>query len=400
MPQRATAEPPFSSSELPLASQQASFAARQERKRRRKLSRHHYTDAELRKIMDETWIHGNEYGTIKGNPEFIAQYVDDPVLSDDQKATLLARRMAVNLSERLFSQLGQCFPQHSTRIPPLPSVRFDDLMDCQPEALVPIAVKSGEPLFENSTNAIGELTAYGTLGAILTIESPNHLKHVGMTVGHVLGDCGNSVRMGPRDGTDQLKLKAFPGCERLLGSPYFRSQWLLPRACLDEICLLSIPICPSIMNLNCVIPNLDCRKISAISPTIKIEEGIVSPGTPLLQSVRKLQYWVNHQGFLMVFKNGATTGTTCGKLIEVEEKPNGKEQPCRRNLTFTFSDETDVYVLRIKWLSPEQPFAEAGDSGSLVYAKANGHIIPLEIHWGSQEDIKHRIFTTQLVVGI
>lgn len=86
-------------------------------------------------------------------------------------------------------------------------------MDFKPEAQ-PIVVQSGEPLFENSSAAIGELTPYGTLGSILTVESGNNFKHVSMTVGHIVEDFGNSVRMGPRGGTEQLILNAIPGCER------------------------------------------------------------------------------------------------------------------------------------------------------------------------------------------
>lgn len=70
----------------------------------------------------------------------------------------------------------------------------------------------------------------------------------------------------------------------------------------------------------------------------------------------------------------------------MEEKLHGKGQLCT-NLTYSPSDDTEVYLLRVKWLSPDQPFAEDGDSGSLVYAKANGHIIPLGIHGGSKGDV-------------
>lgn len=41
------------------------------------------------------------------------------------------------------------------------------------------------------------------------------------------------------------------------------------------------------------------------------------------------------------------------------------------------------YYLCIKWLSRGQPFADDGDSGSLVFAKFNGKIVPLGLHHGS-----------------
>lgn len=91
---------------LPLTRAEALSAARQERKRRRKLTRHIYTDAELREIMDQTWIQGEGYGAIRGNPEFVAKYVNDPILTPEEKAALLARRVAVNLIQRLNTQPG------------------------------------------------------------------------------------------------------------------------------------------------------------------------------------------------------------------------------------------------------------------------------------------------------
>ena len=112
----------------------------------------------------------------------------------------------------------------------------------------------------------------------------------------------------------------------------------------------------------------------------------------------KLQRWVQSQGYLEVFKDGAKSGTTSGRLIRVEEIAYGHRQLSVTALIDSFSsssssssdvdqDDTTVYLLRVKWLSPSQPFAEDGDSGSLVYAKANGHIIPLGIHAGSIGDL-------------
>ena len=156
---------------------------------------------------------------------------------------------------------------------PHPLIAFEQVfshpMDFKLEAEAATVVQSGEPLFQNSSTADSERTPFGTLGSILTVERDNKFTHAGITVGHVVGDFGRSVRMRPLGGNGQLMLSTLPGCERYLGKPGFRAKWRLPRPCLDEICLLDIPTCPSTVNLKCVRPNLDCRQISALSPSIE-----------------------------------------------------------------------------------------------------------------------------------
>jgi len=227
------------------------------------------------------------------------------------------------------------------------------------------------------------------------------------------------------------------GCERFLGRPAFRRQWSLARPGLDEICLLEIPQASEQFVLTCLIKNLDCNKISSISPEITSYSN--SPGTPTLEDVASLQIWLHDHGPLEVFKNGAKTGETSGWLFELEEIFEGQGQPSihlrgnpgrpRDSGSFSdnsgslsessgplsensgsfsensgsisdnsgslsensaasiFYDNTPIWILLVKWLSPEVPFAESGDSGSLVFARVDGCIVPLGIHYGSKGDV-------------
>ncbi len=86
---------------------------------------------------------------------------------------------------------------------------------------------------------------------------------------------------------------------------------------------------------------------------------------------------------------------TVGKLVRVEQIFDGlaqipisvRNRPVSSTDSSSLSeydqDATDVYILHVKWLSPDQPFAESGDSGSLVFAKVDSHVVPLGIHYGS-----------------
>ena len=265
-------------------------------------------------------------------------------------------------------------------------------------------IESGEQLFRNCSAIDSLQIPFGTLGAILTIEKEGRFTHAGLTVGHIIGDdddySADSAKMGSTGVNGQLTLTTWPGCERFLGTPGFRRKWPHPRKALDEICLLQIPTFPptmlSVFDIKCVRNNLDCRQISTICPLV--EQEITHPGIPLLKDVAPFGQWIRQQGGLEVFKDGAKTGLTCGKLINLREIMDWKGQLSTTALRSSDpgsesfgdegdKDETPIWVLEIKWVSPSQPFAEEGDSGSLVYAKANDCIVPLGIHSGSKRDV-------------
>lgn len=181
-------------------------------------------------------------------------------------------------------------------------------------------------------------------------------------------------------------------------APAFRRKWPLARPALDEICLLEIPQASDQFVLSCLINDLDCHKISYISPDTTSDSE--SRGIPTLADVSSFQSWLRISGPLQVFKNGAKTGETAGWLVELEEVMDGLGQLpihfLRRSMSFSDTssssteidqDDTRVYTLNVKWLSPEMPFAEPGDSGSLVFTRVGNRVVPLGIHVGSIGDV-------------
>lgn len=152
--------------------------------------------------------------------------------------------------------------------------------------------------------------------------------------------------------------------------PSYR-QGLPRRDCMDEICLIDAHCLPQnqLQFLHFSDP-IDCN--SLYSP--EDEDPLAAAENPAhfeepeyLHSLRKFVP-------LEVFKHGAKTGFTEGKLRFIEKLDD---------------DEVPGYMLLIEWISPSEPFAEDGDSGSLVFAKHNGKIVPLGIHYGSEEGVSH-----------
>ena len=241
-----------------------------------------------------------------------------------------------------------------------------------------------------------------------------------LTAGHVLDEAGaDSVYVETSaDGSRQRQLNPVKGCERFLGRPRFRLRWTHPRPCLDEICLLELPVGEDYRTL-CKFPlDVDFR---AIFPPVIAE--YTSSKDPLDIDPIELQRWVVTNGPVLVHKLGSTTGLTHGKLVRIEEDFNWYNQPLASALSasssisassalssstssapsasfsptssassvsstsdFSFPgerDETRAFILHVEWLSPDLPFALPGDSGSLIFTIVNGKTVPLGIHIGS-----------------
>lgn len=196
-------------------------------------------------------------------------------------------------------------------------------------------------------------------------------------------------------------MAAVAKCKRTYGRPAFRHQWPLPRPALDEICLLEVPPPSDRISVSCVIKDLDYTKISFIYPmSPDTENDPDSAWRPKLGDAETLQNWLTANGPIRVYKIGATTGETAEMLVRIEEDLKEKEQlpistlnnpssPYSTSYSSSSSsapdqDDTPVFILHVRGLSPEQPFAEPGDSGSLVFAKVEEHILPLGIHAGSR----------------
>ena len=90
---------------------------------------------------------------------------------------------------------------------------------------------------------------------------------------------------------------------------------------------------------------------------------------------------------VVVRKLGAMTGLTEGHLLQVcDSIPYTPGKPAE-----------DPYYGVIAWIDERSPFAEDGDSGSLVYIPSGPHMIPIGIHKGSEGSISYCLLLDRVV---
>lgn len=195
---------------------------------------------------------------------------------------------------------------------------------------------------------LDEVFSFGTVGFISILD--NH-RHVILTAGHIV-DRAASIQIQDEANGNTYELQTVPQFTRTLGVPCFRvgKPDVSSRDSLNEMCLLGTAGIPRDM-LQCSFPSVDCNRFCPADDTIEDCELIARD--PELGNVDKLRRLVNNGRHLTFYKCGAATGLTAGTLFGIDR----------------YDGEVKTYKLKIRWHSPDDPFAIGGDSGSLVWAK-------------------------------
>ena len=247
----------------------------------------------------------------------------------------------------------------------LPNVTFieEPPLQIHPEGSVQAGCKITVP--ENTVLRLGETFSSGTLGFVGTMENLGPTRHVLITVGHVVDEAAKiSVHTAdnniyPTEFVDQF--------ERFLGVPTFRIDKpdVPGPVSLNQICFLESP---AIAELRCVFQSTDCCGLGIQDDAGQDDDPSLVARGPIFADMRKLEGLVRKNDGITVYKLGNASGLTTGILSDVQ-KPD---------------DDLSVFRLKIKWVSPGDPFAVSGDSGSLIWAKDRATIIPLGLHCGSK----------------
>jgi len=115
----------------------------------------------------------------------------------------------------------------------------------------------------------------------------------------------------------------------------------------------------------------------------------LSPHTLSLEHLNELLLL---EGGLPVRKHGAATGITSGRLVELHRNAEADDQlpvmpdalnPRRKVTQVTLEADRSVFLGTVEWESAGDPFADCGDSGSLVWAELDGAKVPIGLHIGS-----------------
>jgi hypothetical protein len=234
--------------------------------------------------------------------------------------------------------------------------------------------KSFNGLFENYS---------GTLGIIMKSESSSGEEtYVALTAGHILPEYGEDrvyVQSPRNPGRPMIQLKIPQSCRRNSGDALATD----PNTVLDEDirqeCAFLVIKRLDLKHFSLGIYQLSCHHLSDKDPD---DNRFDRDHDPISTDERCRRNFIEQKmvsGNLRVYKNGATTGPTQGylaKILDLDSIPEELGPPDNDLL------DDNEWLGIVKWTHPNEPFGRPGDSGSLVYAKEDGKMIPLGIHLG------------------
>lgn len=254
----------------------------------------------------------------------------------------------------------------------LPNVTYVDEppVDIRPDRCVRTGCKISIP--EVVSLRLDEDFSFGTLGFVGTLENLGPQRHVLVTAGHVVDDALSVLIHGTDEKT--YNTEVVMQFKRFLGVPQFRlgEQDVPGPVSLNQICLLEQQGIPSEI-LQCTFLPIDCCRLSM--PDDIVDDPLLMSRAPIFSDMSKLCNFIRKGYGIRVHKYGAGSGLTNGTLSDIQ-------QPVFK---------LPVYLLIIKWDSPEEQFAVGGDSGSLTWAKDEETIIPLGLHCGSAGTISYSL---------
>ncbi|QSS65621.1 hypothetical protein I7I51_06467 [Histoplasma capsulatum] len=324
--------------------------------------------------------------------QFARRYVKQSFLTDEEASRVLWRKTedlvlfhmrhtsvyasTFTLSTDGHGVLELWWREKEPKIPPVllgcPGIALREVYEHPAKDIIPDChnadfLKPGSKLVSLSGPIYRNPAPFGTLGCLLTVERDEAKQHVIVTAGHVLDDDGDKIHAEDIANDSFVVLKTVPKFERTLGYPGFRRSSQRNR-CLDEICFLEVPESISAGQLPCCLGDVDCIGLPlSEDPSVpSLFPGDLDPEV--------LRLWVASSDSVRVFKNGSGTGRTTGKLVLISKVRT--DDPSL--------DQTTAYQMQVKWTDLAIPFAEGGDSGSLVFATDGTKIIPLGIHFGSR----------------
>lgn len=127
-----------------------------------------------------------------------------------------------------------------------------------------LGIKPGGKFFSEPNPVNPDAENFGTLGFIITLDTGLETKYTIGTVGHVLGNTGNTLSINIHGNLETLTITN--QFERIGGIPMARSRWRIDRPALDEICLLDIPHHIADVPLHCILGDVNCHAIVGLSP--------------------------------------------------------------------------------------------------------------------------------------
>jgi hypothetical protein len=195
-------------------------------------------------------------------------------------------------------------------------------------------------------------------------------QHYAVTIGHVLQD-GTTQAILANDNDQQVVSIPFP-FQRLNSKPQFLRYAEMPEQLSEVGCLLVPPGTP----VACSITSIDCgglyelvgekRKSYYPKDLDKRYHRMLDPEH--ISEISSTKLLVQKMGNKTGLTEGYLTGA-CPTIPKARVSQLNKRKP--------------AYYGEISWLDEQHPFADSGDSGSLVYLQLDEKTVPIGIHIGS-----------------
>jgi hypothetical protein len=205
--------------------------------------------------------------------------------------------------------------------------------------------------------------------------------YLALTAGHILEDIERELIVKGHGG--EIALQVAQKSVRVNGRPIGRMDESVHFR--DDCAFLKIP--PSkLSSFHHRIPCVNPHHYDVDKPAVE------KPGDPLYLSRRgTFDDLLAGDRHIIVYKQGASTGLTMGFFEEILLAPplgwySAKEEDDEDDEDDDASDDDqddNEWLGNVRWINPDLPFSDSGDSGSLVFAKENGVTIPLGIHIGA-----------------
>lgn len=240
-----------------------------------------------------------------------------------------------------------------------------------PDGCINPGIQPGHPLRAKADGSeTHNATVVGTLGTIMTSGNT----YVALTAGHIMNDLERIMIVKGSSDESVIELEIAKQSVRVNGRPIGRRHE--PADFRDDCAFLKINP-RDIGRFDHRIPCLNAHFFEFL------EASKERPGDPLSTPRRKSLDDHILRNRLVVFKQGASSDLTMGFFEAILDEP--PEDWYESNKGHGEEDEKDEeeWIGCVRWISEDSPFADPGDSGSLVFAREDGIMIPLGIHIGS-----------------
>jgi hypothetical protein len=258
------------------------------------------------------------------------------------------------------------------QIPYLVPVKGQSLQIVYDSCLNP-TIRSGDGLYDRAERIVG------TLSAVMSSSRAGQADaYVIPTAGHVIPNGDDSLLVENRQLGSFTSLKVAAKFRRFDSRPLFRLNEA--PSFLDDIGILFVDnndlkyFSRRIANLNVHYFDPEGRTSSAS----EMADPVSMPRRDALQKLLEVSP-------IIVYKVGVMTDLTMGRFVRIRDVPpagwyepeDGEEVEEVEEM----DKEDEEWLGVVQWM--DVPFAAPGDSGSLVFAREEGIIIPLGIHVGS-----------------